>query len=116
MANINTCPVSETTPAIANMTYYSMLYADGNKVMRWNYTTSQLINKADVLQTVGSDNAIITGFEISPDHKRTYVAFYEPSQQGKNGSLWIIDTDKGTILEKHDNIAYRPVRMIYKKK
>lgn len=116
MANINTCPVSETTPAIANMTYYSMLYADGNKVMRWNYTTSQLMNKADVLQTVGSDNAIITGFEISPDHKRTYVAFYEPSQQGKNGSLWIIDTDKGTILEKHDNIAYRPVRMIYKKK
>ena len=116
MANINTCPVTEKTPAIANMTYYSMLYADGNKVMRWNYTTSQLMNKADVLQTIGSDNAVITGFELSADHKKTYVAFYEPSQQGKNGSLWVIDTDKGTVLAKHDNIAYKPVKMIYKKK
>ena len=54
------------------------------------------------------------GFEISDDHLRTYVTFYEPKQEGLNGSVWIFDTDKGSVLEKYDNICYRPVKMIYK--
>ena len=116
VAAVGACPLTATTPAIANMTYYSLLFADGNKVRRWNYTTSQLLTNADVLQTIGSADAVITGFEMSADHKKTYVAFYEPSQTGKNGSLWVIDTDRGTILQKYDNISYRPVKMIYKKK
>ena len=98
------------------MRFDSLLFAEGNKVHRWNYTTSQLLTAADVFQTVGTADAVITGFEMSVDHKKTYVAFYEPKQSGKNGSLWVIDTDKGTILEKYDNVFYRPVKMIYKKK
>ena len=89
---------------------------DGNKVRRWNYTSNQFITQTDVLQTVGSDDAIITGMEMSADHKRTYVAFYEPSQSGLNGSVWVIDTDKGTVLDKYDNVCYRPVKIMYKKK
>ena len=116
IAMVGACPLKPATPAIANMTYYSLLFADGNKVRRWNYTTSQLLNNADVLQTVGTADAVITGFEMSADHKRTYVAFYEPKQTGKNGCLWVIDTDKGDILQKYDNICYMPVKMIYKKK
>lgn len=110
-----TAPFNASTPCIANDTYDSFLFADGNKVRRWYYTSNRL-NSTDVLATVGSENAVITSFEISDDHTRTYVAFYEPEQSGKNGSVWVIDTDKGTILEKFDNIAHRPVKIIYKKR
>ena len=109
-------PVDENTPAIANYTYKSMLYAMGNKVCRWNYTSNQLLQNADVLLTVGSASAVITNFEMSADHKITYVAFYEPSQEGNNGSVWAFDTDKGSILHKYDNICYQPTKLIYKKK
>lgn len=116
IAMVGECPLKPRTPAIANMTYYSLLFADGNKVRRWNYTTSQLLSDAGILQTVGTDDAVITGFEMSADHKRTYVAFYEPKQTGRNGSMWVIDTDKGDIIEKYDNICHMPVKIIYKKK
>ena len=53
---------------------------------------------------------------MSADHKVTYVSFYEPNATGKNGSVWAFDTDKGTVLKKYENICYRPVKMIYKKK
>ncbi len=108
--------LNEQTPCVANKTYYSLLFAQGNKVRRWNYATSQQLDKADVLQTFGSETAVVTDLVISADHQTTYVAFYEPSQPGLNGSVYVISTDTGEILERHDNICYRPVRMIYKKK
>ena len=111
-----TIPVDENTPAIANFTYKSFLYAQGNKVRRWNYTSNQLLQDAEVLLEVGSPSAVITNFEISADHKVTYVAFYEPTQEGNNGSVWAFDTDKGTLLNKYDNICYQPTKMIYKAK
>ena len=83
---------------------------------RWNYTTSQLLTAAEELLAVGSDDAIITGFEISDDHLQTYVSFYEPLQDGLNGSVWVFDTDKGTVLKRYDNVCYRPVKMFYKRK
>lgn len=107
-------PVDAKTPCVANKTYRSMLYGKGNKVVRWYY--DQDMTKADVLLTVGSDNAVITGFELSDDHKKAYVAFYEPKQEGLNGSVWVFDTDKGTVLDKHDNVCYQPVKIMYKKK
>lgn len=110
-------PLKENTPCVANKTYYSLLFADGNKVRRWNYNTriSGLANAPELL-VVGSSNAVITAFEISDDHLKTYVAFYEPDQQGLNGSVWVFDTDKGTVLEKYDNVCYKPVKMFYKKR
>ena len=63
-----------------------------------------------MLLNVGSDDAVITSFEISADHKNTYVAFYEPNQEGLNGSVWMFDTDNGTVLEKYDNVCYQPVK------
>ena len=108
-------PVKISTPCIANKTYYTMFFADGNKVRRWNYTSNIAdLPKAPVLLTVGSSTAQITGFEMSEDHKITYVSFYDPQKQGLNGSVWLFDTDSGEILEKHDNFCYRPVKMFYK--
>lgn len=116
VACVGTDIITENTPCVANKTYYSLLFGKGNSLMRWNYTTLQTLDKASVLQTFGTDKAVITDLVISRDHKTTYVAFYEPGQTGLNGSVYVIDTDTGEILERHDNVCYRPVRMIYKKK
>lgn len=112
---LDSIPFNVNTPCIANRTYYSFLFGEGNKVKKWYYTSSHFTT-SEVLTTVGSENAVITGFEISDDHKQTYVAFYEPLQSGKNGSVWVIDTDKGDIIKRYDNIAYQPKKIIYKKK
>lgn len=119
MTGFSMMPVAlnETTPCIANKTYLSLLFADGNKVRRWNYTTNQLLTAADELLTVGKgDNAVITSFEISKDHTKTYVAFYEPDVEGLNGSVWVFNTDTGEVLEEYNNICYKPTKMIYKNK
>ena len=94
-----------------------MLFANGNKIMRWYYNKdNHYLEDADELLTVGSEDAIITSFEISDDHMKTYVAFYEPNQEGKNGSVWVFETNTGKVLEQYDNVCYQPVKMIYKKK
>lgn len=116
-----TSPIGVETPCIANKTYTTLLFADGNKVRVWNYSAlpsdfSKLIN-ADVLYTIDSESAVITGFEISDDHKKTYVAYYEPDSENElNGSLVVIDTDTGALLEEYKNISYQPVKIIYKTK
>ena len=116
VAGKNYSVIDENTPCIANDTYKTMLFPDGNKVMKWKYTSDAYLDEADELLEVGSDDAIITSFEMSDDHLKTYVAFYEPNQEGKNGSVWVIDTDKGDILEQYNNVCYQPVKVIYKKK
>lgn len=108
--------INENTPCIANATYETMMFADGNKVMKWYYLKDDYLEDAIELLKVGSDDAIITSFDISEDHLKTYVAFYEPNQEGKNGSVWVIDTNSGTILEQYDNISYQPVKIMYKKR
>ena len=111
--------LSENTPCVANKTYSSMLFADGNKVMKWYYLNDAYLENAVELLQVGSDEAIITSFDISADHKQTYVSFYEPNQEGKegkNGSVWVFDTNSGEVLEQYDNVCYQPVKVLYKKK
>ena len=108
--------INDKTPCIANDTYDTMLFAIENKVMKWHYLQDNLLENAEELLKVGSDNAVITSFTISEDHKKTYVAFYEPTQEGKNGSIWVFDTHSGEVLEEHNNVCYQPVKVIYKKK
>lgn len=112
-----TSPINKNTPCIANDTYDTLLFANGNKVRRWKYDTSlaNLMN-AETLLTVGGEDAVITHFEISDDHKKTYVTFYDPTQDGLNGSMWVFNTDTGEVLEKYHNVCYQPVKIIYKKK
>lgn len=111
-------PINISTPCIANKTHYTMFFATGNQVRRWNYTSDienlKSLKTSPVLLTVGSPAAQITGFEMSEDHKVTYVSFYEPKKEGLNGSVWLFDTDTGKVLEKHNNFCYRPVKMFYK--
>lgn len=109
--------IDENTPCIANKTYNSLLFPVGNTVKRWYYTASAQITKADDLLEVNGENSVITALEMSDDHKKTYVAFYNPdSSEELKGSVWVIDTDKGTVLEQYDNVCHKPVKMIYKKR
>lgn len=116
MVGFGNVSINDNTPCIASKTYQTMFFAEGNKVRKWNYTTSQQITAAATHLSVGSDDAVITGFEMSADQNTTYVTFYEPGKEGKNGSLWAFDTDKGTVLNKWENISYKPVKMFYKNK
>lgn len=111
---IGSTPLTETTPCVASQTYNSMLFAGGNKIYRWNYTTMQTLVTAPVLCELGGENAVITDMVLSSDHKLTYVAVNDPSDAPKTGSVYVIDTDKGTVLETYKNVSYKPVRMIYK--
>ena len=107
--------INENTPCIANATFETFLFANGNKVMKWFYNKEgALLSAAEELLVVGSNDAVITSFAISDDHLKTYVAFYEPTQEGKNGSIWVFDTNNGQILEQYDNVCYQPVKVIYK--
>ena len=108
--------INETTPCVANATYETMLFADGNMVKKWYYFKNDYLDKAVDLLQVGSDEAIITSLDISEDHMKTYVAFYEPNQEGKNGSVWVFDTNSGEVLEQYNNVCYQPVKVMYKKK
>ena len=113
--------LTETTPCVASEMYNTMLFADGNKVRQWNYNSSKKedeINNAKELLIVGGEEStvIITSLLLSADHKKTYVAFYDPEKSGLNGSVWVIDTDKGDVLEQYNNVCYQPVKVIYKKK
>lgn len=108
--------INENTPCVANATYETMLFADGNVVKKWYYFNSDYLDKAVDLLQVGSEDAIITSFDISADHMRTYVSFYEPNQEGKNGSVWVFDTNSGEVLEQYNNVCYQPVKVMYKRK
>lgn len=105
-----------SSPLVASRLYYALLYGEGNKVYRWNYSSSQMLNKVSVVATVGTEQAVITGMELSEDQKETFVAFYEPGEEGLNGHIWVFATDEGTLLRKYDNVCYRPVKIMYKKK
>ena len=106
------------SPCVANQTYNTLLFSDGktNNVYRWNYTNITPLANAKSIAAVGSDKAVITGMEISNDHKRTYVAYYEPDEAGLNGHVTVLDTNTGDNLAQYDNVCYRPVKIMYKKK
>ncbi len=108
--------LTPNSPHVATTLYGYLLYGVGNKVMRWLYAQTQHLKDAKELATVGSPEAVITSMELSEDHTETYVAFYEPGEEGLNGHVWVIKTEDGTLLRKYDNVCYRPEKIIYKKK
>lgn len=108
------CPINENTPVVANQTYNSALFGDGNTLRRWYYTTEQKINQADNLQTFGSSEAIITDLLLSSDHQLTYVAVHDPADAPMTGSIYVVSTDDGSVIETYKQVSGRPVRIIHK--
>lgn len=116
MCGIGNTPLTSESAIVSAGKYGAMLFSAGNKVYEWVYNSQQMLTQAGAVTTVGTEAAVITQMSLSPDQTETYVAFYEPQEQGLNGHVWVIATETGEVLRKYDNVCYRPVRMIYKKK
>ncbi len=106
-----------------NVAYYNkdrdkyLLFASGNKIYRWLANGSQQLRNAAEFKEIGNGNDIvITSMEMNPDLNRTYVAYYDPNENGMNGHVTVFDTNTGDNLAQYDNICYRPVKIMYKKK
>ncbi len=108
--------LKSTSPMVASRLYYTLYFSEGNKVYTWNYTTSQLLNQVKEYCAPGTSQAVVTGMELSQDQQELFVAFYEPGETGLNGHVWVYDTQEGRLLRKYDNVCYRPVKIMYKKK
>jgi len=104
------------SPQVASALYGTLLYADGRDIYEWVYGSNAMMMDATPKLSVGSANAVITSMDMSDDQTLTYVAFYEPGQQGLCGYVWTIDTDTGEVLHKYSNVSYRPVKILFKKK
>lgn len=110
-------------PMIASNTHKSLFFADGNTIYRWNYAQGN-ITSANVFATIGDSKTIIKGFDLSEDQNTLYVASYNSSQIGLNGSCHIIEINRTATTEDvyagnittYENISYEPVKIIYKKK
>lgn len=105
-----------TSPQVASALYGTLLYANGRDIYEWVYGSNAMLHNPTPKLSVGSDNAIITSMDMSDDQTLTYVAFYEPDEQGLNGYVWTIATDTGEVLHKYANIGYRPTKILFKKK
>ncbi len=116
LAGIGEQRLKTESPIVGSAKYLAILFADGNNVYRWNYTTNQQINQAPVHATFGSASAVVTSITLSDDQEELFVAFYEPEQPGLNGHVWVVNTDTGKLLRKYENVGYKPVKLIYKKK
>ena len=106
-----------------NVAYYNkdrdkyLLFASGNKIYRWLANGSQQLRNATEFKEIGNGNYIvITSMEMNPDLNRTYVAYYDPNENGMNGHVTVFDTNTGDNLAQYDNVCYRPVKIMYKKK
>lgn len=104
------------SPHVASRLYYTLFFSEDNNVYAWNYTTSQRLEQAKVYCSPGTAQAVVTSMELSEDQQELFVAFYEPEESGLNGHVWVYDTQEGRLLRKYDNVCYRPVKIMYKKK
>lgn len=108
--------LKEDSPIVASNLFKAAYIGDTNKLYRWYYTSSNMITAGDTpFATIGSETTIITSVELSNDQKQIYLTAYDTALSGKNGSFYILDTETGEILQEYPNIAYKPIKLIYKK-
>lgn len=116
-------PLEKGAPMIASNTNKSLFFSKGNVIYQWHYPQGN-INSASVFATVGESSSIVTSMDLSSDQTLLYVASYDPSKGGKNGSCHIIPINKTASTEEiysgeitnFNEISYQPVKILYKKK
>ena len=110
-----TAILKEDSPMAASYVFKAAYIGFNNRLYQWHYTTNMLTAANKPFATIGNDSSIITSVELSDNQKEVYVTAYDPAQQGKNGSFYIVDSESGEILKEFLNIAYKPIKVIYKK-
>lgn len=98
---------------VGTKVYNCIYYTYNNEIYRWD-PGRQLPTTPSITVPTGME---ITTIAVDPDQKLLYVGLYESgSTKELKGCLYIYDADSGELLETYDNIADRPVRVIYKKR
>ena len=109
-------PVLEKeNPKVASPSYQCLFYAQGNKIYRWYYSSSSFPTES--WATIDdTPNAEITTMAISPDESQVYVGAYRSDESGENGYIYIYDTRTGRLINSYKNVAYKPIKIMYKVK
>lgn len=104
------------TPKVANTKYKSLIYAQGNKLYRWYFSDDSF--STDYWASIDLDGAEITSLSLSPDEEELYVGVCQPGKEGLNGHLHILNSDTGKSVKgsPYSNIAYQPIKILYKTK
>lgn len=104
------------TPYAVSKILRCMYYADGNNIYRWFFNSGAFETKPwKTLDDI--EGAQITAISISKDEKQLYVGVNRVSKdESKSGSLYILNSDTGKNEDKSPylNIAYKPIRIMYK--
>lgn len=107
--------LKEDSPIVASYVFKAAYIGFKNKLYQWHYTTNMLTAEDKPFTIIGNESSVITSVELSENQKEIYVTAYDPTQQGKNGSFYIVDSETGEILKEYLNIAFKPIKVIYKK-
>lgn len=109
-------PVLEKeNPKVASSSYQCLFYAQGNKIYQWYYSSNSFPTES--WATIDDiPNAEITAMAISPDESQVYVGAYRSDESGENGYIYIYDTRTGRLINSYKNVAYKPIKIMYKVK
>lgn len=105
-------PDLEAAPYVGSSLFQELIYAEGNKLYRWFYSDPAFPTAP--WAEIDLDNAQITSLALSPDQKQLYVGVCQTEASGLNGYLYILDSNRGTVIKTYNNIGYKPVKIIYK--
>lgn len=101
-----------TTTSIihSNATYKKLIYANGNKIYSWFYTTTD--SQAPPFITL--DAGVVTGMTQNADGKLLYVGVYNAAAPGLKGSIYVYNMDTGVLITKYEGVTDKPVKLFYK--
>ena len=107
--------LEKENPKVASPSYQCLFYAQGNKIYRWYYSSTSFPTES--WATIDDiPNAEITTMAISPDESQVYVGAYRSDESGENGYVYIYDTRTGRLINSYKNVAYKPIKIMYKVK
>lgn len=114
---INGTPaLTSESPYVSNTTYQCLFYASGNKIYRWYYNTATSFPTEPWRTLDDLEGAEITSLAVSPDNQQLYVGVYQPQASGLNGSFYLLNcnTGKNEGDSPYLNVAYKPLKVVYK--
>lgn len=108
--------LTSETPYVSNTTYQCLFYASGNKIYRWYYNTATSFPTEPWRTLDDLEGAEITSLAVSPDNQQLYVGVHQPQASGLNGSFYLLNcnTGKNEGDSPYLNVAYKPIKIVYK--
>lgn len=108
--------IDAATPFASSPTYRSIYYAIGNKIYRKYFSDPDF--PSTPWATIDLSGAEITSLTVSPDESQLYVGVYQAGSGGLNGHIYLFNSQSGAAVSgsPYKQVAYKPVKIFYKKK